>query len=348
MARLTETALRAEISAGRLRRLYFLYGEEDFLVKTYTNMIVDAAVPEDQRDMNYQKFTKLPKLEELNDILQNVPFFAEYKCVVIDDVDLDGMSTADTNAFLELIKGIPDSSVLVISEKNVKIETGKKQKEKTKKYLAAMDAAGASCEFNKLPLDQLIGMAAGKFQKAGCKISEANARSLIEECDRSLTVMQIEIEKLCSYKQGGEITRKDIENLVPHRIETDIYNLAKELLAGRTGSALHIIDDLFSQQTKPNIICTAMSGHFTDLYRAKLGQLAKRSAADAAQAFGYYGRAFVMENAYRTVKNLTSRYLADCLEVLYRTNNLLNSSAADGRVLLEKAVTEIAALKNTV
>lgn len=346
MARLTEAALRAEITAGKLRRVYFLFGEEDFLVKTYTDMIVGAAVPEDQREMNYVKYTKPPKADELYDILQNVPFFAEYKCVVIEDLDIDGMTAADSSAFFDVIKSIPDTAVLIISQKNVEIDT-KKPKEKTKKSLAAFDAAGVLCEFNKLPLNQLIGMAAGKFARLGCSISEKNAGLLIEECGSSLTVMQIEIEKLCAYKKSGEITKKDIENLVPHRIDTNIYNLAKELFAGRIGSALHIIDDLLAQQVRPVYICTTMSMHFTDLYRAKLGQTAKKSSTDAAQAFGYYGRAFVMNYAYQSVKNLSIGYLGNCIEILYRTNKLLNSSTTDGRVLLERAVTEIAALKKT-
>ena len=346
MAKLTEAVLRAEITSGKFRRLYFLFGEEDFLVKTYTDMIVGETVPEDSREMNYVKYTKAPKADELNDILQNVPFFAEYKCVVIEDLDIDGMLAADSNAFFDVIKNIPDTAVLVISEKNVAIDS-KKPKEKTKKFFAAFDAAGALCEFNRLPVDQLIGMAAGKFERSGCKISEKNARLLIEECGSSLTIMQIEIEKLCAYKQSGEITRADIENLVPHRIDTNIYNLAKELFAGRTGSALHIIDDLFAQRVNHIYICTVLSTHFTDLYRAKLAQQAKKSSNDAAQAFGYYGRAFVMNGAFNSARNLSLGYLGSCIEILYRTNKLLNSSDADKRVLLERAVTEIAALKKT-
>lgn len=348
MASLTESALRAEISSGKLRRLYLLCGEEDFLIKIYTDMIISAAVPEDQREMNYVKYAKPPKADELDDVLQNVPFFAEYKCVVVDDLDIDGMLAADSSAYTDVIKSIPDTAVLVISQKNINFALNqKKQSEKLKKFLAACDSAGALCEFNKLSVNQLVGMAMGKFERSGCSISEKNARLLIEECGSSLTVMQIEIEKLCSFKKGkksGEITKNDIENLVPHRIETNIYNLAKELFAGRLGNALHIVDDLMAQQVKPSIVCVTMSGHFVDLYRAKLALLAKRSSNEAAQAFGYYGRAFVMSNAYSSVRNLSLGYLAGCIEILYRTNKLLNSSASDGRVLLERAVTEIAAL----
>lgn len=343
MARLTEAALRAELKSAGLRRVYFLYGEENFLVKTYTDRIISAAVPEDQRDMNFIKYTKLPKPDELSDYLENVPFLSEYKCVLIEDLDADAMAIADHKAYLAIIGNVPDSSVLIISQKNVFVDP-KKPKDKMKKLIAACDAAGACCELNRLPSSKLAEMAQGKFLKAGCSISHEDAVFLVEECGGSLTVMQTEIEKLCSYKGSGTVTRGDIEKLVPRRIDSNIYNLSKELFAGRTGSALHILDDLFVQRTKPFMISAALSGYFTDLYRAKLAMQARKSSADAAKAFGYYGRAFVMDNAFRSARPLSAEYLGSCIDILYRTNRLINSSEADDRILLERAITEIAAL----
>ncbi len=343
MARLTEAALKAELKSAVLRRVYFLYGEEDFLVKTYTDRIIAAAVPEDQRDMNFIKYTKPPKPDELSDYLENVPFFSEYKCVLIEDLDADNMAIADHKAYLAIIGNIPDSSVLIISQKNVFVDP-KKPKDKMKKLIAACDGAGACCEMKRLPNSKLAEMAQGKFARAGCSISHADAVFLVEECGGSLTVMQTEIEKLCSYKISGTISREDIEKLVPRRIDSNIYNLAKELFAGKTGNALHILDDLFVQRTEPFMIFAALSGHFTDLYRAKLAMQAKKSPTDAAKAFGYYGRAFVMDSAFRSARSLSVEYLGSCINILYRTNRLINSSKADNRILLERAITEIAAL----
>lgn len=346
MGVLTESALNAELKAGDLRRVYFLYGEEDFLVKTYADRIIAAAVPEDARDMNFVKYSKAPKSDELTDQLENMPFFADYKCVLIEDLDADALDNAEHKSYLSMIGNVPDTSVLIIALKNIVIEP-KKVKAKMKKLMTACEDAGCVCEFKRLTPAKLADMTARKFSRAGCSISRENAAFLAEECGGSLTVLQTEIEKLCSYKQSGddrEIRREDIEKLVPRRVDSNIYNLAKELFAGRTGNALHILDDLFVQRTEPFMILAALSGHFTDLYRAKLGQQAKKSSADTAKAFGYYGRAFVMDGAYRSVKNLSAEYLGGCVEILYNTNRLMNSTRSDRRILIERAITEIAAL----
>ncbi len=345
MANLTESALNAELKAGNLRRVYFLYGEEDFLVKTYADRIIAAAVPEDARDMNFVKYSKAPKSDELSDQLDNMPFFADYKCVLIEDLDADALDNAEQKAYLSIIKDVPDTSVLIIAQKNVVIEP-KKIKASMKKLMTACGNSehGAVCEFKKLTAAKIAGMTAKKFAKAGCSISNENAAFLAEECGGSLTVLQTEIEKLCAYKLSGEITRGDIEKLVPRRIDSNIYNLAKELFAGRTGNALHILDDLFAQRIEPFKIFAALSGHFTDLYRAKLGQQAKKSPSETAQTFGYYGRTFVMDNAYRSVRNLSTEYLGGCVEILYKANRLMNSTKTDKRILIERAIIEIAGL----
>lgn len=344
MARLTEQALSAEIKAGVLRRVYFLYGEEDFLVKMYADRIAAAAVPEDARDMNFVRYTKLPKSEELSDQLENMPFFSEYKCVVIEDFDADAMTAPEFKLYLPIFENIPETSVLVIAQKNVSFDP-KKPKEKMKKLIAACEAAGVCCEFSRLSIEKLAGMAAKKCAGAGCSLSRADAAFLAEECGESLTVLQTEIEKLCAYKGSGEITRADIEKLVPKQIDSNIYSLATELFAGRTGAALHILDDLYAQKEESAKIFAALSNHFAELYRAKLAMQAKKSSADAAKAFGYYGRAFVMNKAFGNARNLSMGYLSSCIEILYRTNRLIRSSQTDERIFIERAIAEIANIK---
>jgi len=344
MGKIDENRLKADLKAGQLARAYFLYGSEDYLVRFFADKIAGLAVPDDARDMNFVKYTENPKADELSDQLENMPFFSEYKCVMIKDLDIESMDNAEHKAYLALIGNIPETSILVIAQENIEYDL-KKLKAKTKKIMTAVEAAGVSCEMKYLSAAKVAQRAQKEAAKAGCSLSPQNAAYLARECGNSLTELDNEIAKLCAYKNGGEITFKDIEALVPKRIDSNIYSLAKELFAGRTGSALEILNGLFAQRTEPFMILAAMSGHFTDLYRAKLGLLAKKSSFEAAKAFNYPpNRSFVMDGAYRSVGKLSERYLGDCVAVLYRTNKLLNSSKADRRQLIEQAIIEIAEL----
>lgn len=350
MGKITETQLKNELKSGSLSRVYFLYGEEDFLVKTYADRIIDAAVPEESRDMNFIKFPSAPRCAELADYLDGMPVFADYKCAMITDLDPEQLDAAEQKNYLALLKNIPETSVLIIEQLHIdpQIYNDKKIKEKPKKLLEAAGKNGAVCEFRYLSADRVCTQICRKIARAGCSISSENAVHLAEECGMSLTVLGNEIDKLCAYRGSGEITRGDIDALVPKRADAGIYTLADALFDGKTQRAFEILDELFIQQFDAHRIFFALSGYFVDLYRAKLGKLAGKSYADTAQAFGYYGgRSYAMKYAYPKAAKLPVRYLGDCLTVLYRTNKLLNSSKMSQRTLVESAVAEISMLKKT-
>lgn len=349
MGKSNESRLKADLKSGKLQRVYFLYGEEKFLVQTYTERIA-GVVPEDAREMNLARWrvsskADVPNVSELEDFLMSVPFFAEYKCAVIEDLDADYLDNDTHKAYLELIRNVPESSVLVFACRNIDVDA-KKPKAKVKKLMEACEATGDLVDFEPLEPSTVTAMMIRKAESLGCVLSADNAAFLANECANSLTVLQNEVAKLCAYRLSGEITREDIERLVPRRIDSNIYSLAKELFAGRTAVALGILANLFSQQTDPIMIMSALSSHFTDLYRAKLGQISRKSSSATAKAFGYPpNRSFAMNYAYNSASSLSERYLARCIAVLYRQNRLLNSSKEDRRLIIERAVVEIAAME---
>ncbi len=347
MPKLTESALRNEIKSGALSRVYFLYGEEDFLVRTYADKIIEAAVG-GERDMNFVKYTDAPSSDELSDYLDSMPFMSEYKCVLVEDLDLDAFDAAEQKAYLGLIEDVPETSVLIIAQLHVDplLYDPKKGRAKPKKLLEAAAKAGVSCELKYLSAAKVSGLIIRRFERAGCSVSEENVFFLAEECGQSLTVLGNEIDKLTAYKKGGEITRGDIEALVPKRVDAGIYTLSDAIFAGDIEKAYKILDELMLQGYEPHAVFAVLSGYFTDLYRAKLAIAAKKNYSEAALAFNYPpNKAFLMKRAFSRAQKLPMKYLSDCIFIMYGTNKLLNSSRADRRLLVEKSIAEVAQLK---
>lgn len=361
--RINEHRLAEDIKAGKLARVYLLYGEEDFLIRMYTDKLTRLAVADEEREMNLLRYFLAagslkdvkedlpPKISELSDFVESVPFFAERKCVVLKNLDTDLLEKDDFDGYLALIKDIPETSVVIITRENTEEDAKefrkKLEKAKMKKLIETVDANGIVCELNKFPTERLMGMAISKCQRAGCELSEENAQLLAARVGGSLSLLQTETEKLCAYcngRQSGEITREDIEALVPKLLENRVYELAKELFYGRAQRALEILDDVFALRFDLTKIMQALSGHFVDLYFAALGKQAKKSYSAAANELNYKGRSFVMKNAYGIVGTVPEQRLADLLAILYDTNKRYNSSVEDKRRILERAIVEIAAL----
>lgn len=344
MAVVEEPRLRADLKAGRLGRVYFLWGEEDYLVRMYAKRITDAAVPAESQDMNFVKYSEAPTADELSDVTDSLPFFAERKCVLIENLDPDALDAANNKAYLDIIANIPDTTVLIISQEHIPIDP-KKPKAKMKKLMETAAKAGCSCELKYMAPAQIAAMAEKRAVRNGCALDRADGAYLAELCGRSLTAVSNEVDKLCAYKNGGAITRADIDLLCPKPADASIYSLADELIAGRTQAAFGVLDDLFVRREEPIIILAALSGYFTDLYRAKIGSAARKSYSDTAAAFRYApNRSFVVKKAYATAQKLSESFLEECLGILFRANVSLNSSTADKRTQIEEALTEISAL----
>lgn len=358
--RLAEQRLGADIKAGNLARLYLLYGEEDFLIRMYTEKLIALAVPPEDRELNFRRYSLVPGadkgskedappgVDELSDFVDSMPFFAERKCVLLNNFDPDTLDKGDFEAYLELLSSVPETSVVIITRENTEGDPKKFRdklaKAKMKKLIETADKCGIVCELCQFTEAKLEGMAISKCRRAGCELSNENAAYLSGCVGGSLSLLQTEIEKLCGYRQSGEITRADIDALVPKVVEADVYQLADELTSGRVGNALDMMRSLFVKRVEPIVIMAALSSHFVDLYRAKLGLSRKKSYSDAAAALNYGRRSFVMRNAYGTAKKLSEEYLADCVAVLYKANKLLNSSKTDSRTIIEQAIVEISQL----
>ena len=77
----------------------------------------------------------------------------------------------------------------------------------------------------------------------------------------------------------------------------------------------------------------------------------RSSSTPNANTAAYFSRRHPLRGFFVTgafsVKYLSVDYLKNCVDILYRTNRLLNSSKTDRRTLLEQALTEISVLKRT-
>ena len=142
--KLSEYQLNADLKAGKLARIYVLYGEEDFLIRTYTDRIINLAVPQDAREMNFVKYSLVPgadetsrgdrppSVEELSDVVLSMPFFSERKCILLKNFDPDMLSKDEFSDYLAMFSDIPETSAVIITRENTE-DDPKRFKEKIDK-----------------------------------------------------------------------------------------------------------------------------------------------------------------------------------------------------------------------
>ena len=335
-----EAGLKADISAGRIKNVYFLYGKEPFLVKTYTDKIIKKTVGDDPIDFNFIKLGSNPDIGLLNDYIDGLPVFAEIKTIIVNDVDPEKMDKDEFDAYITAIENVPDTTVLVFTVTGFQPD---EKKAKTKKFIAAAGKVGTVCKLDGIPQAKIAGLIVKKAAKQGIVISGEDAMYLTERVLCNMTLVSEETAKLMNYVgTGGVITRDIIDKLVGKLLDTSVYELATAINSGNRAEAFRILDDPMAERIEPVVILSAMAGTYLDFYRAKLAKMTGVLPSQAAEQFGYpKNREWVLNKAMNAVSKLRVGYLRETVSILSRADIAMKSSPVDSRTLIEQAVAEL-------
>jgi DNA polymerase-3 subunit delta len=341
---MNEEKLLAELKSGKIRSVYYLYGKETFLVKTYTERIAGKCLSDSERDFNLVRFCGNPDLQTVAESVQTLPVFAQKRVVMLNDLDAEKLGEDGTlEDLLTIIAGVPEETCMIIFCTGFVPDI---KKSKTKKLIAAIEKAGAAVGFDKMSESKTADLIAKRVSRSGCTISRDNAIHLARLCLRNLTLIACEIDKLCAYANYcGEITRKSLEMLTARQLESGVFALAGEITAKRGANSMKLLEELIEQGNHPVVIMSSLSMTFIDFYRAKIGSNSGRQAQQILKDFGYAAnRSWVMGKAISASARMTVTQARECVRVLCDADYKLKSSPVEDRIIMERAIAELLSL----
>ena len=356
--KLAENMLDSAIKAGRLDRLYYLYGKEPALTRMYAERIIKKAVGDDPLDFNLIRFEEVPEPDMLSEQAEELPVFADRKVITVKNFFPENTEDETLERYIDIISDIPDTTVIIFftttlpPEKSEKKEESgdsdksakpKRKKNLSKKFLQTAEDVGTVCEFQAVTSSKIASLAVKKAAKSGVVLSDADADYLTERCGGQMSRTGDETQKLITYVgKGGVITRETIDRLVSKDPSAKIFDLGNAITSGRRTQAFSILDDLFEQQTRPEMITSALSLAFLDLYRAKLAKNAGLSPEAATAKFCYAkNRSWVFGKLYQSVSRLDIGYLRKAVELMSDCDIRIKSSPVDNRIIIEETVSRI-------
>lgn len=343
----TEEKLAADLKSNVLFPYYYFYGEENFLTDTYVKKVLDKVIGKNHDDINITRLSGTFSVDTLYDSVESLPMFAESKAVVINDLDLDKYTDEESDRIEEILENIPPECTVIVYLTGVTPSGGKKNKNKAYITRLAKQKNCMLCEFSQLDANKIAELVIKKAAKNGCVISRQNALHLVNSTLCNLGLCSIETEKLCCYKQSGEITYDDIETLIVKQLDTSIYALSNAIARDNKKEALLILDDLILQRLEPIVILAALSSSYIDFYRAAVSRNYGVSIQKCTEDFSYAkNRAFVVQKAFTTVSKVSQGYVRYCLNTLFEADMKLKTTSLDGRTILEQTVLKLFLNKN--
>lgn len=341
MAKISVKQLKNDIKSKNFYNCYLLYGDEKYIISKLTRALIDSIYDRNISDFDFSDFDPLKTaVEDISDFLFTFPVMSQYKCALINDLDITSLKKDETEAFKELIKTLPSEAVLIVSLKT--INPDEKNRE-FKNFLKAIETSGVSCKIDFLSQAELTKFIMSYVKKKGCTISLQNVYRLIENCEPNLSNVINELSKLCSLKSGSEILSYDIDKMVSKNIKTTVFAFSKSVLNNNLSNSLKLLNVLLENKEKPNIILSVLAYAYIDVLRAKLAVQYAISDNELIQAFNfdYKGREFKLRNA----KNLAPRYTLDqlkqCIDLLFKADMSIKLTQEDPKIVLQKLLVKL-------
>ena len=339
MALIYEDALAKEISADRLCGAYLIFGDDTYLKKYYADKISDKAYGGDPF-FNLQKFDGNADLQEVYDAVKQYPMMADSKCVTLTDYDFEHASKSDFDKLCDLLCDNTDGCVFIVRFDSIEFDD--KRNAKAKKLISSVEKGGGKA----VKLDHrrgavLVKMLTDGAKKRKCTMPDNVAKHLIETCGEDLSTLKNELDKLCSYANGSEITKETVDLVCIKSVESSVYDYVKQIFALDVSGALKQLDNMFFMHIEPMIILYTASATYVDMYRVFTALNAGKKISDVSSDFGYKNKAFVLDRAKTDLKKMNREKLLLSFEALMSADKKLKSFGLEPRTVLEQLTVKL-------
>ncbi len=227
------------ISSGKIGRLYFFYGEEQFLLENKVKAIKSRIIDGDFEEFNYTKLDgKKVTAQEIEAELLSVPVMSEKKMVVIANSGIFGNAkTKDFAKVCEALSDIPEYLTVIFTEKEFD-----KKKEKN---LDVFKKHGEIVKFDLLSPKQLELWLEKSFEEKGKSVLASDISRMVVLCGQSMANIYNEYQKVLNFVgERQKISASDIETVVSKSVDARIFDIVDNIAEGRTKNVFEEINVL--------------------------------------------------------------------------------------------------------
>lgn len=276
----TYFSLRKEIESGKFRPIYVLHGEEPYYIDQLSDLIVEKALGEDEKDFNLSiYYGSDADVREVISSCKQYPTFSQNRVVVLREAQLVNKQNGGHSKDLELFKFYAEnplrSTILVVCNKDGAI--------KAKPFVDTIkkEHTGVVFDSAKVRNDRdLKGVISGYAASIGCNIDMKSVSMLADFIGNDLSRMFGELDKLkLLVGADNNITPELIERNIGISKDFNNFELEDALITRNATKAYRIID-YFEKNPKNNPVIATVSM----LFNFFAGVLLVRTSKDQSQA----------------------------------------------------------------
>jgi DNA polymerase-3 subunit delta len=319
---MTEQDLDKQLKTGAFLPVYFLYGEEPFLVERAGRMLMDAIVDPAMKDFNLNIYYGADcKGTEILDTSQTLPMFAPRRMVIVKQTEKLPAATME-GLLPYLANPCPETCLLFLAAKP----------DMRKKFFSELKKQQGSLEYKKLYENRLSPFINSEAATHGKKIDNAGAELLGYLVGNNLQALSSQLEKAATYV--GEkplITVEDVRTIVSSSKEFSAFELARFMGEKNLSKSLATLESMIQNGEEAPMILGGLSSHFRRIWRIR--ELLDQKLPSAEIGTRLKINSFFLGEQVAQAKRYTVTELHGFMDRIYQADISVKSGGSSATVL---------------
>ncbi|MDZ4677930.1 MAG: DNA polymerase III subunit delta [Oligoflexia bacterium] len=327
MSSVDSKLLAQQLDRGQIASLYFLHGEETFMVDESLEKIKEKVLTGGAADFNYSVFyASDADVESICDAVETLPMMSQRRLVIVKQAQ--DLSASELERLTVLVEKPVESTCLVLVASKADMR---------KKFFKLFESKGVMVKFQKPFENQLnpwITYIAKKYSK---ELSPEAAELLKESVGSNLTDINNELCKAAQYV--GERSRIEVDDIRATvsriRVHT-VFELVNCMGNGDCANSFtHLAHLLDSGQNEVGVLAMIIR-HFRILMLCQEALREGLSQAQIASRVGVHG--FFVKEYIDQARKQDFKQLIQIYDVLLDTDRALKSNPLSSHLWLENLV----------
>lgn len=323
--------IASEIKAGRIRPIYLITGDEEYLLEKITNAIKRKVLAEGSGEADLyvsDRSGSKTDADELRSLSYTPPFLSKRRMTILKETGLFSERYPEAplllNEYIDVVSNIPDFSCLIFLESKVD--------KRRKVLIEAISERGVFVQIDRQSENDLEAWVIGLLRRDGIRISPAAVSGLIERTEKQMGVLEQEIKKLALFAKSTCLSVIDIDAVdqicIPD-IRGSVFKMTDAIGMRKTEESLLILEKLIALKEPIPKIRFMLSRHVRQLICAK--EMGKSDAI--IESLGV--RPFVARNLLHQSAMFTLQEIVDLYKRCRESDAMVKSGRMEERQALE-------------
>lgn len=323
----TPQKLSTAISKKQIAPLYFLYGDETYLIERSLVELVQCALGDGLRDFNFNSYyAQEVDPSTLRDAVETLPMMARSRVIVLKDAD--AMSDKAWESLSPLFEAPVETSTFICIGTKI---------DKRKKFFKRFIENGVVVEFKRPYDNQIPDWIRQIAAQNGLSLSNACVDLIHQLVGSNLQDLANEIKKLAEYSGAKKtVSEEEVVKLVSHSRIDSVFDLTDAIATNDLARALNCLVNLLDHGQSEVGILALISRHVRILKLINDGLkegLSGQRLSSRAGVAPYFLKSYVDQ-----ARTWNERKIEKTFQALLDTDRALKSSPVASHIWLENFI----------